>query len=305
MWKHASPLERRIIDSRYEIVRQLGQGGMGAVYEATHLGTGRRVALKVIIAEALASSGGDDIIARFQREARASGKIESQHVVQVLDTGVDRESGCPYLVMEHLTGEDLQQIIRRLGPLAPDAVLRIASHACAGLARAHQEGIIHRDIKAANLFVAQREMGELVVKVLDFGIAKVRADPMSANAQSSITRTGSLLGSPLYMSPEQVVGNKSIDARTDVFSLGVTMYEALSGVPPHHEVETIGALVLAICSGKRESLQSRAFWVPDDVAAIVEKSLALDPADRFQTMTEMQAAIATLLPKAQCFASRC
>lgn len=289
-------MQGTVVDSKYQIVRRLGQGGMGAVYEARHLGTGRRVALKVIVPEALL--GGDrDIIPRFQREARASGAIDSQHVVQVLDTGVDPQTNTPYLVMEHLTGEDVQQLVRRVGPLAPDVVLRIMAQACSGLSRAHQEGIVHRDIKAANLFVARREAGELVVKILDFGIAKVRADPMAASAHHGITRTGSMLGSPLYMPPEQVTGTKDVDPRADIFSLGVTMYEALCGVTPNHECETIGTLILAICSGKGQPIQQRAPWVPRGVAAIVEKALALEPSARFQTTAEMHAAITALLPQ--------
>ncbi len=282
------------VDSKYQIVRVLGQGGMGAVYEARHLGTGRRVALKVIVSTALVA--GSDMVARFQREARASGAIDSQHVVQVLDTGVDPATDSPYLVMEYLSGEDLQQVIRRVGALPVDVVLRMMVQACAGLARAHEQGIIHRDIKSANLFVTRREAGELTIKILDFGIAKVRADPMSSSSNQGITRTGALLGSPLYMSPEQVLGSKDIDARADVFSLGVTMYEALCGLTPNHECETVGMLVVAICGGRGQKLRDRAPSLPDDVIAIVDKALSVDPNARFQTTAEMQAAIAALLP---------
>lgn len=283
------------VDSKYKIVRELGQGGMGAVYEAQHLGTGRRVALKVIVPTALVTGG--DMIARFQREARASGAIDSQHVVQVLDTGVDRVTESPYLVMEYLTGEDLQQVIRRIGALPVEVVLRIIAQACNGLTRAHEQGIVHRDIKAANIFVARREAGELMVKILDFGIAKVRADPMSSTGNQSITRTGALLGSPLYMSPEQVLGAKDIDPRADVFSLGVTMYEALCGYTPNHECETVGMLVVAICGGRGKPLLERAPSLPRDVVAIVEKALAIDPAARFQSTAEMRAAVTALLPR--------
>jgi len=288
-------MEGTVVDSKYQVVRMLGQGGMGAVYEARHLGTGRRVALKVIVPEALLSGG--DIVPRFQREARASGAIDSQHVVQVLDTGVDPQTKSPYLVMEHLTGEDVQQLLKRLGPLPVDVVLRIMAQACSGVMRAHAEGIIHRDIKSANLFVAHREAGEVIVKILDFGIAKVRVDPLATSAKQSITRTGSLLGSPLYMPPEQVMGTKDVDPRSDIFSLGVTMYEALCGSTPNHECETLGMLILAICSGKAPTIQERAPWVTKEVADIVQKALATEPGARFQTITEMHAAVTALLPQ--------
>lgn len=282
-----------VVDSKYQILNCLGQGGMGTVYEARHLGMGRRVALKMIIPEALATRG--DVIPRFQREARASGVIDSEHVVQVLDTGVDPFTSRPYLVMEYLTGEDLQQVLRRVGPLPPDVVLRIIAQACAGLTSAHELGIIHRDIKSANLFVSRRETGEVTIKILDFGIAKVRADPMSSTGNQGITSTGAMLGSPLYMSPEHVLGSKDIDARSDVFSLGVTMYEALCGATPHHDCETVGLLIIAITSGRMAHVQDHAPWVSAEVAAIVHQALAFDPSARYQTAAEMQAAITALL----------
>ena len=283
-----------VIDSKYQIVRQLGQGGMGAVYEAEHLGTGRKVALKVIVKEALQSGG--DVVARFQREARASGAIDSQHVVQVLDTGVDPATQSPYLVMEHLTGEDLRALLDRVGPLPPDLALRIIAQACVGLARAHALGIVHRDIKAANIFVARREGDELTVKVLDFGIAKVRSSVLDMSG-ASMTKTGTMLGSPVYMAPEQVVGNKDLDARADLFSLGITLYEALTGTTPNAEAETMGALLIAICAGRGQPLAQRMPATPPAVIAIFEKATTIEPSARFASADEMRAAILSLLPQ--------
>jgi serine/threonine-protein kinase len=177
-----------VIDGKYQIIRQLGEGGMGAVYEARHMGTGRRVAVKVIVGEALAKSA--DIVARFRREAMASGSIESQHIAQVLDTGVDAQSGSPYMVMEMLVGEDVQQAIRRVGPFAPELALRVVAQACLGLHKAHEAGVVHRDIKPANLYIARRDGGDLVVKLLDFGIAKVTTRPRPTDDQ--LTRSGVL-----------------------------------------------------------------------------------------------------------------
>lgn len=281
------------IDGKYQIVRLLGQGGMGAVYEASHWGTGRRVALKVIIAGAAISR---DAILRFQREARAAGGIESQHIVQVLDTGIDRELGVPFMVMEYLVGEDLQKLCERLGPLAPELALRIGAQACSGLHKAHEAHVIHRDIKPANLYLARRDDSDVVVRLLDFGIAKVREDQITGAPEQALTRTGSMLGSPLYMSPEQAMGSKAIDHRTDVWSLGAVLYEVLAGKTPHHGAETLGQLILAICSVPPAPLAHVAPSVPPEVAELVHRALRLDPNERFQSAAEMRDAIRRLLP---------
>jgi serine/threonine-protein kinase len=288
-------MEGTIIDGKYEVLRQLGAGGMGAVYQARHRTTGRKVAVKVIVPAALA--GGVDIIARFQREARASGSIDSPFVVQVLDAGLDPATGAPYMVMECLAGEDVQGAVTRLGPLSSDVLLRITAHACHGLNKAHEAGIVHRDIKSANLFLARREgdTSEIITKILDFGIAKVRANPLPGE-DHKLTKTGSMLGSPVYMSPEQAIGAKDLDARSDIFSMGVMMYEALSGATPNGHLENLGALLMAICSQQAQSIQDRAPWVTADVAAIVHKALALKPEDRYQSAAELRAATVALLP---------
>jgi serine/threonine-protein kinase len=290
-------MEGTIIDGKYEVIRQLGQGGMGAVYEARHRATGRRVALKVIVPSALAA--GPDIIARFQREARASGAIDSPFVVQVTDAGVDAQTGAPYMAMECLSGEDVQALVARLGPLPPDVVLRITAQACHGLSKAHESGIVHRDIKSANLFLAKREgdSDELVTKILDFGIAKVRANAIASDNSEDhkLTKTGSMLGSPVYMSPEQAIGSSDLDARSDVFSMGVMMYEALSGVTPNGHVQSLGALIMAICAKPATPIQDRAPWVSADIAKIVHKALATKPEDRYQTAAELRAAALALL----------
>ena len=281
------------VDGKYEIVRLLGRGGMGAVYEAVHTGTGRRVALKVILSDALAKD--DGVLARFQREARASGAIDSAHVVQVLDTGIEPSTGNPYMVMEHLTGEDVYDLIRRLGPLPPMLALRIVAQACLGLQRAHDAGIVHRDIKAANIYLARRG-GEVTVKLLDFGIAKVRADRLAANEDQHLTATGSMIGSPLYMSPEQARGMKTLDSRSDIWSLGVVLYEALTGAPPNADKETLGDLILAICMDEPRPVQDSSPWVSYELASVVTRTLARQPADRFATAADMHAALTSLSP---------
>ena len=286
----------RLIDGKYQTTRLLGQGGMGAVYEAVHQGTGRRVALKVIIPEALQAGG--EALTRFQREALASGAIDSQHVVQVLDTGIDSATKSPYMVMEYLAGSDALNAVQKHGPLLPHVALRITAQACLGLSKAHDAGIVHRDIKSANVYLARRDNSELIVKILDFGIAKVRADPLSGGDQS-LTRTGSMLGSPLYMSPEQAKGAKSLDGRADIWSLGVMMYELLCGETPNHNITTLGELIVAICVGSATPIQDRAPWVPPEIAAIVHKALSSNINERFQTAADMHAACVALLPRGE------
>ena len=173
-------MQPRIIDGKYEIVRELSKGGMGAVFEARHLLTRRKVALKLILAETLVRKRPEDALRRFEREARAAGSIESRHVVSVLDTGIDAATSDHYIVMELLLGEDLRQLVRRAGKLPPNLVLSIARQVCVGLRRAHEQGIVHRDIKAGNIYLARRDDGHIEVKILDFGIAKLRVDPLAA-----------------------------------------------------------------------------------------------------------------------------
>jgi serine/threonine-protein kinase len=284
------------LDGKYKLLRQLGEGGMGAVFEGRHVGTGRRCAVKVIASEALARSS--DIVERFRREAMASGAVESQHIAQVLDTGVDPGTGSPYLVMELLVGEDVQHAVERLGPLPQDLALAICAQACIGLQKAHDAGIVHRDIKPANIFLAKRDRGEIVTKLLDFGIAKVKPDPQALEDGGSLTRTGSMLGSPLYMSPEQALGKKSVDHRTDIWSTGVVLYEMLTGTTPcGADVETLGQLIMKICSQPPRNVQEKAPWVKPEVAAIVHKALALEASARFKSAHDMVEAIERLLPR--------
>ena len=284
----------RVIDGTYKLVRQLGGGAMGTVYEAVHLGTLRRVAVKIIASDKLAAD--KEIVGRFRTEAMATGAIESQHIAQVLDTGTDRETGSPYIVMEFLVGDDLEATLTKLGPLPPPLALRVAAQVCMGLQKAHQTGVIHRDIKPANIFVAHRDGGECVVKIVDFGIAKMRLDPLGSSQGKSATRNGTMLGSPLYMSPEQAFGRKTLDHRTDIWSLGVVLYESLTGKAPHADAETVGELVVAVCQRPPRLVQEDAPWVSSEVASVVHKALALAPSERFQTAEEMLTALRTCLP---------
>ena len=283
-----------IVAGRYRIVRHLGQGGMGAVYEATDGVTSGRVAVKVITAETARNA---TLMGRFEREARATMPIDTPHIVKVLDAGSDKDTGLPFIVMELLEGEDVSHLIKRVGPLSPDLALRLVAQACLGLQRAHDARIIHRDIKPANLFLARGSGGERIVKLLDFGIAKITRDPADSKAETAgLTRTGSMLGSPLYMSPEQARGLKEIDLRADIWSLGVLLYQALTGRTPHQDSDALGELIIAICTEIPAPIQELAPWVPPSIAAVAHGAMRFDPAERYPSAATMLDAIRPLLP---------
>ncbi len=266
-------MEGRTLAGKYELVRMLGQGGMGAVYEArNHLG--KRFAVKLLLKAEFAQDAG--LVQRFFREAKASAAIESEHIVEVYDTGVDPETQFPFIIMEMLKGEDLEHTIGRVGALNCMAASRVITQAAMGLGKAHEAGIVHRDIKPANIYMTAKDSGDLIVKILDFGIAKQSIEALSSSEGAGLTKTGSMLGTPLYMSPEQAQGLKSIDARTDIWSLGMCLYEALSGRTPWGDVDTLGALILSICSRDVAPLQDLAPWVPPELAQIVHQCLLRD-----------------------------
>ena len=281
------------VGGKYRVVRLIGQGAMGSVYEAERVDGEGRVAMKVIHGD-LAPSG--DRLRRFHREARAASAIDAEHIAQVLDHGTDAATRAPYIVHELLEGRDLQQLLDRYRILHPDTALRIVAQACSGLQKAHEAGVLHRDVKPANLFLARQPGGAVVVKLVDFGIAKIKRDPGKGNASTGLTRAGGILGSPFYMSPEQARGLKSTDFRTDVWSLGVVLYRALAGATPHASVDSFGELLVALCTQPPLPLQEIAPWVPPEVAAVVGKALQIHPGARFPTAGAMLAAIDALLP---------
>ena len=267
---------------------------MGTVYEARHTGTGRRVALKLILGDLARNP---KLLARFELEARVAGTIESEHIVHVTDVGRDEERDAPFLAMEYLVGEDLDTLFARLGPVDPDLALRIGVQACLGLEKAHALDIVHRDLKPANLFLTERDGGELRVKILDFGVAKVKLEETFGASAPKLTRTGALVGSPIYMSPEQARGNGKVDHRSDLWSLAVVLYEALAGRQPFEDIDGLGQLIIAICTEPTEPIRSYAPWVDPAIAKVVERALVLDPAQRWQSAGEMREALAALLPQ--------
>jgi serine/threonine-protein kinase len=283
-----------IVDRKYRLVRWIGCGGMGVVYEALHTGTGRQVAVKLL--HGRLRERGRDAERRFRREARAACVVGGRHFVEVFDAGEDEATGELYIVMALLRGEDLQRLVRRVGALLPDVALLVAAEALAGLARLHGAGIVHRDIKPANLFLAVEEDGEVSVKVLDFGLAKLSEGGPNVGPSAELTGAGGVLGSPLYMSPEQVESSTSVDHRTDLWSLGSALYFALTGRAPFEHVENIMALAVAIHSSTAPPVRELAPWVPPELGKVVRRALEVDPAKRFSSASEMAEAIHALLP---------
>lgn len=276
----------RIAD-KYELVRLIGRGGMGAVYEARNVATLKRCAVKVLLTPEL--SGDAEVVKRFFREARASGLIESEHVVAAFDSGIDSAERA-YYVMECLQGEDLEQTLRRASPLDPDVAAKITLQAATGLASAHALGIVHRDVKPANLFLAQGPEGTVKVKILDFGVAKVKMELFNESS-NSLTHAGSLLGTPLYMSPEQLRRASAIDESADVWSLGVVLFECLTGQSPWGKVDGIGELVTAILTAEVPHVQDWAPWVGPELADVVHRTLSRDSERRLKSAAELRDAL--------------
>ncbi len=254
---------------KYEIRRMIGRGGMGAVYEGLHVDIGKRVAIKLLETE---HSKAEEISERFRREGRAASRVESEHVVQVFDVGQDETHGL-YMVMEFLDGEDLARRLERERLIDTPHAVDIAWQAARGLAKAHAAGVIHRDLKPGNIFLAQRDDGAVSVKIVDFGISKLVAG--LEEQKGSITRHGSAVGTPQYMSPEQAQGFP-IDHRTDVWALGCVLYEMLAGKQAYELKENYEQTIFAIVLRKPPPLLETAPWVPVQIAAIVDKALEHD-----------------------------
>lgn len=250
---------------------------MGSVWSADHLTLKVRVAVKFMDGQALMSDR--TALLRFEQEARAAASIKSPHVVSVLDYGKD-SSGVPYIAMEHLNGTSLESRLTK-GRLTIEETQLVIVHACRGLERAHGAGIIHRDIKPENIFLCQ-EVDGVVAKIVDFGIAK----SFGSNISMNLTGTGQMLGTPIFMSPEQAYGH-SIDARTDLYSLGVVAFDCLAGHLPFEECKTVGELVVAIAMRPAPSITKWRNDLPPALVQWFDRVLQKDPNARFQTAREM------------------
>jgi serine/threonine protein kinase len=285
--------EGDILAGKYRVERVLGIGGMGVVVAAHHIQLDEKVALKFLLPDALRNS---EAVARFAREARAAVKIKSEHVARVTDVGT-LPNGAPYMVMEYLDGGDLSAWLQQRGPLPVEQAVEFVLQACIAVADAHGLGIIHRDLKPANLFCVRRSDGQFVIKVLDFGISKLSdASRGSEPPGVSVTKTNAVMGSPLYMSPEQVQSAKDVDARTDLWALGVILFELMSGSLPFPG-ESFGEVVVKIAAREPLSLRSYRPDVPLDLEAIVGKCLAKDRTHRYSNVAELALALFPFAPK--------
>jgi hypothetical protein len=273
-------VEGTVLADKYRLERKLGQGGMGAVWRAEHVQLRSPVAIKLIDHQIVAHP---DALARFLREAQSAAALRSPHVVQILDFGADR--GVPYIAMELLEGESLADRIARVGRLSPPDVARLMTQVARALGKAHEMGIVHRDIKPDNIFIVRNDEDE-VAKVLDFGIAKSAQHGLGPGSGST-TRTGAILGTPNYMSPEQAEGTKLVDHRTDLWALGVIGFECMVGRKPF-DSDALGSLLLAICTRPIPVPSQLGFNLPgfDQWFA---RACARELSDRHQTARELAA----------------
>ena len=276
-----------VIAGKYRIERVLGRGGMGVVVAATHLRLDEKVAIKFLLPGAL---GNADALGRFDREARAAVKIRSEHVAKVLDVST-LDNGAPFMVMEHLDGNDLAQVVRKKGPLPIVEAVTFMLQVCEVLAEAHALGIVHRDLKPGNLFLTTRADGTSAIKVLDFGISKMMGGGATSEPQAALTATDTVLGSPIYMSPEQMTTPKAVESRADIWSFGATLYMLLTGKPPF-DGDSIAQVCGMILLGKAPSLLELLPAAPPALAAIITRCLQRNLDDRWPNVGALAAALA-------------
>jgi len=265
-----------VLAGRYRVEHVLGMGGMGVVVKAMHLQLHQPVAMKFLLPEVL---GNQQIVQRFLREAQAAVRLKSEHVARVIDVG-SLDTGAPYMVLEYLEGSDLSNIPR--SQLSVGGIIDLMLQACEALAEAHSLGIIHRDVKPANFFITRGADGAALLKVLDFGISKT---PVTG---PHLTATQSVMGTPAYMSPEQMRSSRDVDQRSDIWALGIVLYELLQGAPPFGG-DTFSSMIIKVVT---EPLPLMTVPLPGDLAAIVYRCLEKDPARRFQNVAELAYALA-------------
>ena len=284
------PQVGEVLAGKYRIERVIGVGGMGVVLEATHLHLEQRVALKFLLPAAVVQA---EAAARFAREAKAAARIRSEHVARVIDVGT-LETGALYLVMEYLDGWDLAAYLRDRGAMAVSNAVDALLQVCEALAEAHTVGVVHRDLKPANLFITTRSDGSTCLKVLDFGISKLTN---ASSSDASLTRTSAIMGSPLYMSPEQMTASRNVDARSDIWSVGVVLYELLSGRAPFL-ADTLPQICARILTEPVAPLLSVRADLPAGLDAVIERCLEKDPARRFQDVGELASALSPFASRA-------
>ncbi len=272
-----------VIADKYELEREVGRGAMGTVWAAFHRTLGQRVAIKLISPEHV---GSPEARRRFSVEAKSAARLRSRHVVQVQDDG-ETPGGTPYIVMEYLEGETLEQRLAHSAPLPLPEAVRIASHVGRALARAHAQGVVHRDLKSGNIFIAQSDDDDhgWIAKVLDFGVAK-----FAEMRDASTTKTGTIVGTPLFMSPEQVRGAAHVDHRADLYSLGIVFFHMVTGRFAFNGPSYSDVLV-AICTEPLPDIRELAPGLPEPLRVWFRRSCARAPEDRFQSADEMVEAL--------------
>jgi len=280
------------VAGRYQIIRRIGEGGMGAVYEAKHAIIGKRVAVKVLLEKFLTKS---DFVARLLQEARLASAIGHEHIVDVTDFGTT-DDGRAFVVMEFLEGESLAQLVMREAPLPVERALRIARQVASALGAAHAKGIVHRDIKPENIYLIQRGDGDFI-KVVDFGISKAVKSTQGDDAPDyRLTHTGLLLGTPLYMSPEQARGEEDLDHRVDVWALGVLLYECLTGEVPFRANNYLGIISQVLTHDALPPSKLRPeLGISEAVETVVMHAMEKDRARRYASMADVEADIDRVL----------
>jgi serine/threonine-protein kinase len=286
------PLVGAVLADRYQIVRRIGEGGMGAVYEAKHTVIGKRVAVKVLLEKFLAKS---DFVARLLQEARLASSIGHEHIVDVTDFGTTSD-GRSFVVMEFLDGESLAELAMREAPLPIERSLGIARQVASALGAAHAKGIFHRDVKPENIYLVRRGDADFV-KVVDFGISKaVKPGGDEGGEGYRLTHTGLLLGTPLYMSPEQARGEEDLDHRVDIWALGVLLYECLTGEVPFRANNYLGIISQVLTHDPTPPSKLRPeLGIADAVETVVMRAMEKDRARRYQTMAELERDLERLL----------
>ena len=284
-WAAAGVREGDVLAEKYRVERVLGVGGMGVVVSARHVQLEERVAIKFLLPHMLTEPSA---VQRFLREAKAAVRIKNEHVVRVFDVGT-LPTGAPYMVMEFLDGGDLAAWIQTRGALPVEQAVDFVLQACVALADAHSMGIIHRDLKPSNLFCVRRSDGQLVIKVLDFGISKVL--DAGSDGGMSMTKTSTVMGSPLYMSPEQMRSSKDVDARTDIWALGVILYELLAGAPPF-DGTTLTEVAVKVATEPPPPFHTVRGDIPPALESALAGCLQKDPRARYAHVGQFAAAIA-------------
>jgi|HubBroStandDraft_6_1064221.scaffolds.fasta_scaffold30174_4 serine/threonine protein kinase len=284
------PAAGTVVADKYRVEGPLGEGGMGIVVLATHIGLDQRVAIKFLLPESLQNR---DSVERFFREAKVAAKIRSDYVARVHDVGT-LDGGVPYIVMEYLEGNDLGNLIDRTGALPIEEVCEIALQACEALAEVHAAGIVHRDLKPTNLFVTRRADGSPAVKLLDFGISKLTVNADETGLDPALTATTTIMGSPSYMSPEQLKSTKEVDHRTDVWSLGTVLYEAITGKPAFRG-ETLPQVCAMIAADDPVPPSTLREGVPPELERAILGCLRKIPGER-EELVDLSRVLAKLAP---------